>query len=210
MSRLPPLDAHWRAAPVARHPRLERLAARAHFDRALWAARDQAWAMRLNHSVQSRAALLLLLAASRLGDGLLWYALLAALPFVAGAEGRACAAQMAIAGLVCLSLYCAIKRWAARPRPFASCADILRRARALDQFSFPSGHTLHAVAFTTIITGHFPAAGWALWPFSLVVAVSRIVLGLHYPSDVAAGALIGGAIGLLVLAGFGAAFPAFQ
>jgi undecaprenyl-diphosphatase len=46
---------------------------------------------------------------------------------------------------------------------------------------------------------HFPTMGWALWPFTVLVAVSRVALGLHYPSDVAAGAIIGAGIGWLVL-----------
>jgi undecaprenyl-diphosphatase len=61
----------------------------------------------------------------------------------------------------------------------------------LDKFSFPSGHTLHAVAFTTLAWHYHPLLGMALMPFTCVVALSRIVLGLHYPSDVLAGALIG-------------------
>jgi len=60
--------------------------------------------------------------------------------------------------------------------------------------SFPSGHTLHAVCFTTVICGHIPASGWLLGPFAALVALSRPVLGLHYPSDVLAGAALGGAI----------------
>jgi len=61
----------------------------------------------------------------------------------------------------------------------------------LDKFSFPSGHTLHAVGFALILAHHFPALAPAVFGFALLVAVSRPVLGLHYPSDVLAGAAIG-------------------
>jgi undecaprenyl-diphosphatase len=64
----------------------------------------------------------------------------------------------------------------------------------LDRYSFPSGHTLHAVSFTAIATAHFPELGWVLVPFTVLVAASRVVLGLHYPSDVLAGAAIGAAL----------------
>ena len=177
----------------------------ARFDRehwaqwAQWVERDIAWATRLNRAADHPLLLWPLAWASRLGDGVLWYALMLSLPFLAGREGRACATQMAIAGLMCVTLYWVLKRWAARPRPFTCCSDIRLCARALDRFSFPSGHTLHAVAFTVIVVEHFPVAGWALWPFTLLVALSRVALGLHYPSDVAAGALIGGGIAALVL-----------
>jgi undecaprenyl-diphosphatase len=66
----------------------------------------------------------------------------------------------------------------------------------LDQFSFPSGHTLHSVAFTLVVYYHFPGSVWLLTPFTLLVAISRPLLGLHYPSDVLAGAAIGATIAL--------------
>jgi undecaprenyl-diphosphatase len=190
-----------------RGPSQRARAYRVHFDREHWVARDIAWATRLNRAADHPFALLPLAWVSRLGDGVLWYALMLSLPFLAGPDGRACATQMAIAGLMCVALYWVLKRWAARPRPFTCCSDIRLCARALDRFSFPSGHTLHAVAFTVIVVDHFPLAGWALWPFTLLVALSRVALGLHYPSDVAAGAVIGGGIAALVLiSGIGVAW----
>ena len=61
----------------------------------------------------------------------------------------------------------------------------------LDEFSFPSGHTLHAVAFTLVALTYYPLLAWLLIPFSASVAASRVVLGLHYPSDVLAATVIG-------------------
>jgi undecaprenyl-diphosphatase len=166
---------------------------------ALWIERDLQWARRLNVSVQSRILLGVLVVASWLGDGVFWYALIGALAFLGGTEGRDVAVQMALAGLVNLTLYSFLKRWTGRPRPFVKCPDIRACARALDRFSFPSGHVQHAMAFTIILLVHFPAAAFWLIPVGVLIALSRVTLGLHYPSDVAAGAVIGTSVAALVL-----------
>jgi undecaprenyl-diphosphatase len=135
-------------------------------------------------------------AVSRLGDGAFWYLLMAAL-VLAGPAGTVAALHLAATGAVAATLYRAMKDRLRRPRPFASDARIRAWVAPLDEFSFPSGHTLHAVAFTTVAMAHFPALGWILVPFTLAVAASRIVLGLHYPSDVAAATAIGLGLGTL-------------
>ena len=88
-------------------------------------------------------------------------------------------------------LYKIIKRWIARPRPYRTCPGIRACGRSLDEFSFPSGHTLHSVAFSLILTVYYPMFALFVWPLTILIAVSRIVLGLHYPSDVIVGAAIG-------------------
>ena len=77
---------------------------------------------------------------------------------------------------------------------------IICSAKPLDQFSFPSGHTLHAVGFSVVAVAYFPVLIWLVLPFTLLVAASRVILGLHYPSDVLAGALVGLSIADTVLA----------
>lgn len=66
---------------------------------------------------------------------------------------------------------------------------------ALDEFSFPSGHTLQAVSFSVVALAWYPALAPLLLPFTALVATSRVVLGLHYPSDVLAAIAIGGGLG---------------
>jgi undecaprenyl-diphosphatase len=167
--------------------------------RALWAERDQRWAKRLHGAIQYRLLTSILVGASWLGDGIFWYALIGAIAFFGGTEGRDLATHMALAGLVNLTLYTFLKRWTGRPRPFVKCPDIRACARALDRFSFPSGHVLHALTFTVILTYHYPLAAIGLVPLTLLIALSRVTLGLHYPSDVAAGAAIGAVVGASVL-----------
>ena len=97
-------------------------------------------------------------------------------------------------GVTALTLYKALKRWTRRPRPFASDVRIRAWIAPLDEFSFPSGHTLHAVTFTLVALAHYPGLAPLLIPFAACVAASRVVLGLHYPSDVLAATVIGSAL----------------
>ena len=156
-----------------------------------WIAIDRALARLLHRGAARPLLLFVLVATSRLGDGGVWYAILVALPIASGPHGWYVALQMVGIGLANLVIYHRLKHRIGRPRPFVNCPDIRCCARALDQFSFPSGHTLHAVSFSLLLTHHYPAFGLLLWLYTLLVAASRIVLGLNYPSDVAVGAAIG-------------------
>jgi undecaprenyl-diphosphatase len=167
--------------------------------RALWAERDLLLAQWLHRGARHRHLVAALAIVSRLGDGIFWLPLILGLAFFGDTHGRDVAVQMVLAAAVNFPLYLWLKRTIGRPRPFDSCPDIRACVRAIDCFSFPSGHTLHAVAFLTILSAYFPLAGAALLPFVLLVAVSRITLGLHYPSDVAAGAALGVAVASSVL-----------
>lgn len=128
---------------------------------------------------------------SRLGDGMGWYTTLATLPVVFGLSAIRPVAHMGVTALVGVALYKLLKTALVRERPFASHAGVQPVTAPLDRYSFPSGHTMHAACFLTLLGVYFPPVMWLLLPFGVSVAASRVVLGLHYPSDVAAGALIG-------------------
>jgi undecaprenyl-diphosphatase len=132
--------------------------------------------------------------ASRLGDGIVWYVLLAVLPLLYGTQALRPAIVMALTGAVGVALYSFLKRIFVRERPFITHAAIDPAAAPLDRYSFPSGHTLHAVSFTWQASAHFPELMWVLLPLAALIAASRVVLGLHYPSDVLAGAALGAAL----------------
>jgi undecaprenyl-diphosphatase len=153
-----------------------------------------------NHLCARRALWRVFALASRLGDGPAWYALMLALPVLYGWTGLVAAVQLACTGLFALALYRVMKRATRRPRPFAADRRIRAWVAPLDEFSFPSGHTLHAVAFTIVAVGHVPPLAWVLLPFTATVAASRVVLGLHYPSDVIAATAIGTVLGLASMA----------
>ncbi|MCB1722441.1 MAG: phosphatase PAP2 family protein [Chromatiaceae bacterium] len=131
---------------------------------------------------------------SRLGDGIFWYLVMLLLPVLYGRAGVAVALHMLGVGIVSLLVYTILKRLTGRQRPCERFSNVHRHAPMLDLYSFPSGHTMHAVGFTAVLLGHFPELGIVIAPFVFLVASSRLVLGLHYPSDVIAGALIGGLV----------------
>jgi undecaprenyl-diphosphatase len=131
---------------------------------------------------------------SRLGDGIAWYVTLLVLPLVRGQAALVASAHMALTALLGVGIYKSMKRMLARPRPYASCPAVRALVPPLDAGSFPSGHTLHAVSFTIMLGYYEPALLVLVVPFAVSVALSRVLLGLHYPSDVAAGGVIGAAL----------------
>ena len=102
-----------------------------------------------------RALLALFRLASRLGDGGIWFALVALLPILYGGEALAAVRDMAAASIVSLVAYKVIKHAIGRERPHRADASIVLAARELDRYSFPSGHTLHAAAFSTVAIAHY-------------------------------------------------------
>lgn len=162
-------------------------------------AGDSGWCLRANRWGAGGRLRGFFATISRLGDGGFWYALLLALIVLDGMAGLRASLHLAATGVIALTLYKWLKRWTRRPRPFASDRRIHAWVAPLDEFSFPSGHTLHAVAFSLVAMAHYPQLSWVLIPFTASVAASRVVLGLHYPSDVLAATVIGSALAGLSL-----------
>jgi undecaprenyl-diphosphatase len=157
---------------------------------------DRALCVQLNGALRYEPLLRAFRALSWLGNGIFWYALMLGLLVLHKGEAVLPVLHMAFVGAVCTASYKMLKRGTVRPRPYQAMHGIAAGAPVLDTFSFPSGHTLHAVAFTLVGCGYYPALAVVLVPFTLLTAASRVVLGLHYPSDVLAGAAIGAAVAL--------------
>lgn len=143
-------------------------------------------ALASNHFVSSYFRLI-----SRLGDWPLWVSMLFALPLIYGPAAWPWFKLMATTAIGGIGLYKLLKHVLVRERPFASHPEVQLIGVPIDRYSFPSGHTLQATCFMVMLAYSFPAVMWVLLPLAISIAVSRVVLGLHYPSDVLAGALIG-------------------
>lgn len=88
-----------------------------------------------------------------------------------------------------------------RPRPFAVDAGVTVIDAKPTTGSFPSGHAAMAVAGAMAGARMLPGSAWVWWPLALIVSISRVYIGVHWPSDVMAGALIGLGTAWLVLGG---------
>ena len=149
----------------------------------------------LNRGVRHAGIRVFFDTASRLGDGVIWYVLMLALPVMYGGRGLEVALVMLATGAAGLAVYKILKRTFVRERPFIRHSGISLAGAPLDRYSFPSGHTLHAVSFTWQMCAAFPETGFVLVPLALAIAASRVVLGLHYPTDVLVGAMLGACAG---------------
>ncbi|NUR26077.1 MAG: phosphatase PAP2 family protein [Catenulispora sp.] len=127
-------------------------------------------------------------------------ALLATRP---GRPRLAAVAGVSAVGVASASVNLLAKRLARRPRPMRAEPGLFPRRHVLmpKSASFPSGHTASAVAFAVAVGGVLPAAAVPLGALAAVVGYSRVHTGVHYPGDVAGGALLGAAGATLVLVG---------
>jgi undecaprenyl-diphosphatase len=137
----------------------------------------------------------LMLAATRLGDGWAWYAL-ALLILGWGGSSRfvvvGAAGLSVISGIVLFSL---IKKISRRKRPCEFEPHCWAIILPPDEFSFPSGHSITAFAIMLSVGRFHPHLMPALLLLAVCIATSRVVLGMHFLSDVLAGSLIGTILG---------------
>lgn len=136
-----------------------------------------------------------MLSSTRAGDGWLW-AGLAPLIFLSGDEYRyQVLAAVSVALTVGIATYSVIKRVAVRRRPMIHEKISWVNLIPPDRFSFPSGHSLTAFAVTTPIWMFYPAYWMALLFCAASVAASRVILGMHFVTDVIVGSALGFGIG---------------
>ena len=152
-----------------------------------------------NHLSHSHAIAQFFKLISRLGDGAFWYAMLLVVWYVQGLNYSVQILYVFLGSLVGTTIYKLLKQKTVRPRPYQVHQVIIMGERPLDHFSFPSGHTLHAVMVTVTLGYIQPILFMLMLPFTLLIALSRMILGLHYPSDVIVGAIIGASVASMII-----------
>jgi undecaprenyl-diphosphatase len=136
------------------------------------------------------------IAATRAGDGWLWY-LTGLVILLFGGEDRFTAiAAAGSAAVVGIGMFVLIKKVSGRKRPCEIEPHCWARLLPPDQFSFPSGHTITAFAVAIALGDFYPALLALLLFCALAIATSRILLGMHFLSDVVVGALLGTGLAL--------------
>ena len=160
--------------------------------------RDHRLMRRVNRWNAPRWIRLWALCATRGGDGWLWYGM-AAVILLFGGPGRfraVGAAALAVASGI--AIFLSLKKTTGRRRPCMFEPHCWANLLPPDQFSFPSGHTITAFAVSLSLSRYYPNLAAGLLFCAISIAASRILLGMHFLSDVLAGAAIGGILAYTV------------
>jgi undecaprenyl-diphosphatase len=128
---------------------------------------------------------------SHTGDGI-WYLLLA---FILLMFEPNCGRTFFWSGIIAytfdVSLYLVLKNFIKRNRPAASIDYYQAWITPSDKFSFPSGHTAAAFLFSCLIANFYPIFAIPCFIWASLIGASRVLLGVHYPTDTVAGAVLG-------------------
>ena len=139
---------------------------------------------------------------TRLGDGWIWYALAVIILFFGGEKRLVAVGAGLAASLAGIVVFRQLKLISKRPRPYQVEPHCWAMVIPPDRFSFPSGHSMTAFSITVTIGHFYPDLQMLLIVLALSIAASRIILGMHYLTDVVAGAAIGIGLGLASLSLF--------
>jgi undecaprenyl-diphosphatase len=136
-----------------------------------------------------------MIAATRGGDGHLWLGVGVAIALFGGENRTVALLAAALAAGTGIALFLKLKRLCGRKRPCAIEPHCWASLLPPDQFSFPSGHTITAFSVTIALSAFYPQLEVGLLFCAASVAASRILLGMHFLTDVLAGAAIGATLG---------------
>ncbi len=158
-------------------------------------ARDHEVMRLVHHSRAPRWMLVWMISATRMGDGWLWYSLGVVLLLFGGADRYPALLASITAEAAAVALFRLVKNTSRRKRPCELESHCWARVLPPDQFSFPSGHSMSAFAIAIPLCIFYPEFQAALLLISLSIAASRVILGMHFVSDVVVGSLLGAGLG---------------
>ena len=150
---------------------------------------------RVNNWRAPRWLRLWMIAATRCGDGWLWYGIGAVVAVFGGPDRVPALLATTTAVGSGIALFLKLKKSFGRKRPCAMEPHCWATLLPPDQFSFPSGHSITAFAVAVSLGAFYPAMRAELLFCAGSVACSRILLGMHFLSDVIAGGLLGAGLG---------------
>src|SRR5258707_4955337 len=109
-----------------------------------------------------------------------------------GRRGLICVLMLALIvplgdGLICSTIKAAV----GRDRPFLALHDVHLLVGKSGSCSMPSGHAANWFAGSMVAFVYYRRSAWIMLPIALLVSFSRVYNGVHYPSDVLAGAILG-------------------
>ena len=166
--------------------------------------RDHRLMQRMNRWRAPRWIRIWMIVATRLGDGWIWYGLGLILLAFGGPNRFSAVGAAGSAAILGILVFKVLKRLSHRPRPCQIEPHCWSKVLPPDQFSFPSGHTMTAFSIAIVVSYFYPALEGVLLFLALSIAVSRIVLGMHFLSDVLAGVVLGVALGCASVTAFAA------
>lgn len=136
-----------------------------------------------------------MICATRGGDGWLWYVMGFAIVLFGGANRFVATGAAALATAIGIVLFLWLKRLTGRKRPCQLEPHCWARLLPPDQYSFPSGHSITAFAVAVPLSLFYSSLMVGLMFCALSVAISRVLLGMHFLSDVLVGSILGAAVG---------------
>lgn len=157
-----------------------------------WVAeKDTAWFHFFNRTLKCRPLDVLMPRLTHLGGPVMAIGSLLAALFLTPKPYRMWVVEALISLSVSHVFVHFVKKYYRRKRPYDKLQSVHMHTGPLRDFSFPSGHTTAAFSIAVVFALHSLLLALLLVPLAALVAVSRMYLGLHYPSDCMAGALIG-------------------